>query len=101
MSHLPRSTRRHFLSLMGATATSSIFLKGCLGNPPSDSPTAPVNTVVSADQPKPETTKIKLGYIPIVESAPIIIAQEKRFFAKHGMWKFPNRRVGERHGTMW
>lgn len=85
MSHLPRSTRRHFLSLMGATATSSIFLKGCLGNPPSDSPTAPVNTVVSADQPKPETTKIKLGYIPIVESAPIIIAQEKRFFAKHGM----------------
>ncbi|MFM6282772.1 MAG: CmpA/NrtA family ABC transporter substrate-binding protein, partial [Dolichospermum sp.] len=34
---------------------------------------------------KPETTKAKLGYIPIVESAPLIIAQEKGFFAKYGM----------------
>ncbi|RPH89958.1 MAG: bicarbonate-binding protein, partial [Chroococcales cyanobacterium metabat2.561] len=33
----------------------------------------------------PETTKIKLGYIPIVEAAPLIIAKEKGFFAKHGM----------------
>lgn len=33
----------------------------------------------------PETTKIKLGYIPIVEAAPLIIAKEKGFFAKYGM----------------
>lgn len=87
MSHLYRSTRRHFLSIVGATATSSILLKGCVGNPPSDSSSAnaPANTTTTANQAKPETTKIKLGYIPIVESAPIIIAQEKGFFAKHGM----------------
>ncbi len=33
----------------------------------------------------PETTKVKLGYIPIVEAAPLIIAKEKGFFAKYGM----------------
>ncbi|HEY9795006.1 MAG TPA: CmpA/NrtA family ABC transporter substrate-binding protein, partial [Leptolyngbyaceae cyanobacterium] len=33
----------------------------------------------------PETTKVKLGYVPIVEAAPLIIAQEKGFFAKYGM----------------
>lgn len=33
----------------------------------------------------PETTKVKLGYIPIVESAAMIIAKEKGFFAKYGM----------------
>jgi bicarbonate transport system substrate-binding protein len=39
-----------------------------------------------AQQPgKPEVTKIRLGYLPIVESAPLIIAQEKGFFAKYGM----------------
>ncbi|MEN9228088.1 MAG: ABC transporter substrate-binding protein [Gloeomargarita sp. GXS_bins_116] len=34
---------------------------------------------------KPETTKIQLGYLPIVGSAPLIIAQEKGFFAQYGM----------------
>jgi bicarbonate transport system substrate-binding protein len=81
------ASRRHFLGLMGTTAASSIVLQGCLGNPPSDAPTAstPMNNAPATDQPKPEVTKIQLGYIPIVESAPIIIAQEKGFFAKYGM----------------
>ena len=34
---------------------------------------------------KPEITKVKLGYVPIVEAAPLIIAKEKGFFAKYGM----------------
>ncbi len=81
------SSRRYFLSLVGTTAASSILLKGCLGNPPSDSPTTttPTNNAPAADQPKPEVTKVKLGYIPIVEAAPMIVAQEKGFFAKYGM----------------
>ncbi|MGB3263307.1 MAG: ABC transporter substrate-binding protein [Microcoleus sp.] len=32
-----------------------------------------------------ETTKVILGYIPIVEAAGLIIAKEKGFFAKYGM----------------
>ncbi len=33
----------------------------------------------------PETPNLRLGFIPIVEAAPLIIAKEKGFFAKHGM----------------
>jgi len=28
---------------------------------------------------------VKLGYIPIVEAAPLIVAKEMGFFAKYGM----------------
>ena len=33
----------------------------------------------------PETTKATLGYIALTDSAPLIVAKEKGFFAKHGM----------------
>jgi nitrate/nitrite transport system substrate-binding protein len=33
----------------------------------------------------PETTKAILGFIALTDSAPLIIAKEKGFFAKHGM----------------
>lgn len=32
-----------------------------------------------------ETTSIKLGFLPIFEAIPLIIAKEKGFFTKHGM----------------
>ncbi|WP_421656309.1 CmpA/NrtA family ABC transporter substrate-binding protein [Leptothermofonsia sp. ETS-13] len=90
MTEFSRFTRRRFLTTASATAASTIFLKGCLGNPPSDtaatqqSPTAaPAVNVNAADA--PEVTTVKLGYIPIVESAPLIIAKEKGFFAKYGL----------------
>ncbi|PAX53334.1 CmpA/NrtA family ABC transporter substrate-binding protein [Brunnivagina elsteri] len=88
-------SRRKFIITAGASA-SAILLKGCLGNPPeagsgnssgststSGTTSAPVANI-SPEQ-KPETTKVKLGYIPIVESAPLIIAKEKGFFAEYGM----------------
>ena len=97
-------SRRRFLLTAGASAAGSILLKGCLGNPPetttsAQSPAAaPAVNVNSAEAPeavqtpvnlspeqKPETTKAQLGYIAIVEAAPLIIAKEKGFFAKYGM----------------
>lgn len=36
-------------------------------------------------QGKPETTKAKLGYIALNDFAPLAIAKDKGFFAKHGM----------------
>ena len=33
----------------------------------------------------PETTKATLGFIALTDAAPLIIAKEKGFFAKHGM----------------
>jgi nitrate/nitrite transport system substrate-binding protein len=38
-----------------------------------------------ASIPKPETTKAVLGFIALTDSAPLIIAKEKGFFAKYGM----------------
>lgn len=90
MSEFSMLTRRRFMATAGVSAASAIFLKGCLGNPPSDtantsqSPSAaPAVNVNSAEA--PEVTTVKLGYLPIVESAPLIIAKEKGFFAKYGL----------------
>lgn len=89
MSFSSRQSRRQFLLTAGTAAAGSVLLKGCLGNPPS----AQVNTTPAANAPAPavatgeapEVTNVKLGYIPILEAAPLIIAQEKGFFAKYGM----------------
>lgn len=84
-------SRRKFLVTASAIATTSVLLKGCGGNPPSDksasvssTPTAAAGSGVKAGA-EPEVKTIKLGYTPIVEAAPLIIASVKGFFAKHGM----------------
>ncbi len=86
-------TRRRFIVTAGASAVASVALKGCMGNPPEpnaggattqSSPAVAAGSGITAGQ-EPETTTAKLGYIPIVEAAPLIIAKEKGFFAKYGM----------------
>jgi bicarbonate transport system substrate-binding protein len=79
-------SRRSFLITVGASAASSLFLKGCLGNPPSAADLSPkAEALELSPATTPEIESVRLGYIPIVESAPLIIAQEKGFFARHGM----------------
>jgi bicarbonate transport system substrate-binding protein len=84
-------SRRKFLSTAAVSAAGAVVLKGCVGNPPSSdtannsAPAASPAASPAATGEAPETTKIKLGFIPIVEAAPLIVAQEKGFFAKHGM----------------
>jgi bicarbonate transport system substrate-binding protein len=89
MNEFTNQSRRKFLLTAGASAVGSIFLKGCLGNPPETTSNTTQTQQVAATnvnpEQAPETPRIKLGYIPIVESAPLIIALEKGFFAKHGM----------------
>lgn len=83
------ASRRKFLITAGASAAGSILLKGCVGNPPgttSSTQSSQATPLAKVDPAQaPETTKVKLGYIPIVEAAPFIIAKEKGFFAKYGM----------------
>jgi bicarbonate transport system substrate-binding protein len=82
--------RRRFMALLGGALTSTVVLSGCLGNPPSrtgsDSAgnrTAPaLNAAASASL---EAKTISLGFIPILEAAPLVIGVEKGFFAKHGL----------------
>jgi len=85
-------SRRKFLVTAGASAVGSLLLKGCLGNPPDTITGSTTGTQVQqvtavnlSPEQTPETTTVKLGYIPIVEAAPFIIAKEKGFFAKYGM----------------
>ncbi len=88
MSSLREFSRRRFIATAGATALSSLLLKGCLGNPPEDTPTISSVNATKINLPPdqiPETTKVKLGYLPIVEAAPLVIAKEKGFFAKYGL----------------
>lgn len=81
-------SRRKFLVTAGASAVGSLFLKGCLGNPPDSSTRTQAQQTPAANinpEQAPETPKVKLGYVPIVEAAPLIIAKEMGFFAKYGM----------------
>lgn len=91
MKRFSSMSRRNFLLTAGATTASTLLLKGCLGNPPEQttgglqaSPVANVGSAVKAGE-EPEVKTVKLGYLPIVEAAPLIIAQAKGFFAKHGL----------------
>ncbi len=90
---MARFSRRHFIVTAGIIATVPL-LKGCLGNPPAPSSqsagtSSPANNapVASAVKPgeEPEVKTAKIGYLPIVEAAPLIVAFTKGFFAKHGM----------------
>jgi bicarbonate transport system substrate-binding protein len=62
-------------------------LAGCLGNPPDRSGGSgggsPVATVVV--DAGLETSTINLGFVPILEAAPLVIGVEKGFFARHGL----------------
>jgi len=77
--------RRRFLSLFSGALCTSLILTGCLGNPPDrgggGSTSAPI-AIANADV---ETKTVSLGFLPILEAAPLVIGVEKGFFAKHGL----------------
>lgn len=89
MSDFSSVSRRRFLTTFGMAAGSTLFLKACLGNPPepkgSSSSTPDTKTVTLTPETTPETATIQLGFAPIFEAAPLIVAKEKGFFAKYGM----------------
>ncbi|KGF71750.1 bicarbonate-binding protein [Neosynechococcus sphagnicola sy1] len=89
MSFFSNVSRRRFMTIATAS-TGAVLLKGCLGNPPETTTSSPSSTVASpvADlkpEVMPEVKAAKLGYLPIVEAAPLIVAKEKGLFAKYGM----------------
>lgn len=73
--------------MLGSALVGSSLLAGCLGNPP-DPGGSSARTPVAANgaaADKLETRTISLGFIPILEAAPLVVAVEKGFFAKHGL----------------
>ena len=65
-------TRRHLIKSAAAAAAA-----GSLG--------AIIPKPLYAATGAPETTKAVLGFIALTDSAPLIVAREKGFYAKHGM----------------
>jgi nitrate/nitrite transport system substrate-binding protein len=69
--------RRRFILTAGATAIGSALLKGCASSP------TPISSAHAASG--IETTKVRIGFIGQTDAAPLVIAQVKKLFAKHGM----------------
>ena len=84
---MSKISRRQFIVTAGAATAGSLLVHGC--NSGSSSKTqqagmlAPAANVGATDG--PEVTTAKLGFIPLTDCAPLVIAQEKGFFKKYGM----------------
>ena len=79
--------RRTFFSLCGSALAVSVLLAGCLGNPPDRTGSGGGGSAATplVVDPSLETRTISLGFVPILEAAPLVIGVEKGFFAKHGL----------------
>ena len=75
-------SRRKFLITAAGTTAGAIWLSACGGTKEAAAPT-PAPAAGGADA--PEVPGVTLGFIALTDSAPLIIAKEKGFFAKHGM----------------
>jgi nitrate/nitrite transport system substrate-binding protein len=81
-------SRRKFIFASGITAAASVLTNACSKKVEGDAKTStgeatPATNIAAGDA--PEVTKAKLGFIPLTDSAPLIIAKEKGLFAKYGM----------------
>lgn len=77
-------SRRKFMLTAGVTAAASVFTNACSQQANTDN-TATTTATNIAPADAPEVTTAKLGFIPLTDSAPLIIAKEKGLFAKYGM----------------
>jgi bicarbonate transport system substrate-binding protein len=77
--------RRRFLALLSGTLASTVVLAGCLGNPPDRGGGGSTSTPIAIANADVETKTVSLGFLPILEAAPLVIGVEKGFFAKHGL----------------
>lgn len=83
-------SRRKFIITAGATAAGTLLVHGCSSNGSNaDNSSSTGGTTPSAapvaNGSNLETTKAKLGFIALTDSAPLIIAYEKGLFKKYGM----------------
>jgi nitrate/nitrite transport system substrate-binding protein len=77
--------RRKFILTAGAAAAGSVLVNACSSGGGSSSGSSSSPSVAVAPGDAPEVTTAKLGYIPLTDAAPLIVAKEKGLFAKYGM----------------
>ncbi len=88
MTNIPRGfSRRRFLLTVGATAAGTLLAHGCSSGGSSSSSSSPSSAPMASSGPVEsiETDTVKLGFIALTDSAPLIIAKEKGFLAKYGL----------------
>ncbi len=87
MTNITRGfSRRKFMLTVGATAAGTLLAHGCSsGGTSSSSGPSSVPAVNSGTGDAPETDTVKLGFIALTDSAPLIIAKEKGWLAKYGL----------------
>ncbi|MCT0231239.1 ABC transporter substrate-binding protein [Synechococcus sp. CS-1324] len=76
-------SRRKFLITAAGTTAGALWLSACGGNKSTTTTTTPATGAAGGADPEVKTAT--LGFIALTDSAPLIIAKEKGFFAKHGM----------------
>ncbi|MBM5803466.1 MAG: ABC transporter substrate-binding protein [Cyanobacteria bacterium K_DeepCast_35m_m2_155] len=72
-------SRRKFLFTAVGSAAGALWLAACGGS------NKPASKSTATGEDAPEVTAATLGFIALTDAAPLIIAKEKGFFAKHGM----------------
>ena len=77
-----RFSRRKLLTTFGVAA-STVLLNNCTSKPLSTDPFLMINS--SSFSNSPEVQSVRLGIIPSLEVAPILVAKSKKLFAKYGM----------------
>ncbi len=78
-------SRRKFLITAAGSAVGALWLSACGGSKKATT-TAPSPAATGASGVEaPELKGATLGFIALTDSAPLIIAKEKGFFARHGM----------------
>ncbi|BAW97361.1 nitrate transport protein [[Synechococcus] sp. NIES-970] len=79
-------SRRKFIFTAASAAVGTTILHACGSSQTSQTSTpAPTVESVLAPEDAPETNVVKLGFIALTDSAPLIVAKEKGFFDKYGM----------------
>ena len=76
-------SRRRFIGSAGAIATCSLLGHGCVSTT-TEKTTQSVSYLPSTKNGL-EVNRIRLGFIPLTDAAPLIIALEKGFFRKYGL----------------
>ena len=75
-------SRRKILTSFGIAA-STLLLNNCTSQPLSNQPLQ-INADAQASD-IPEVQSVRLGLIPSIEIAPLLVAKSKKLFAKYGM----------------
>jgi nitrate/nitrite transport system substrate-binding protein len=86
-------SRRKFLTTAGLSTLATLAINGCTSGGGDSAQTPAASSGKKDDKAPttgspaivPETTKAKLGFIPLTDAAPLIIAKEKGLFDKYGM----------------